>query len=61
MKIQTFVGKASLDALKQMDEHINDWLAKHNVVPLQIHQVFGYERHHHHTEDEPVLITSVWY
>ena len=61
MKIQTFVNKISLDALKQMDDHINDWLAKNGVVPQQVHQVFGYERHHHHTEDEPVLVTCIWY
>ena len=61
MKIQTFVNKVGPEAFKQMDEHINDWLAKHDVVPQHVHQVFGYERHHDRPQEDPVLITCVWY
>jgi hypothetical protein len=61
MKIQTFVGKVDMEALKQMDEHINEWLACNKIEPKQIQRVFGYERHPHHHGDEPVLVTSVWY
>ena len=61
MKVQTFVGKVSVDTLKQMDEHINEWLAKHNAELKYVTQTFGNERHSHHSELEPVVITSVWY
>jgi hypothetical protein len=61
MKVQTFLSKLSMEALKQMDDHINEWMEKNRVEPKHINQVFAYERHHHHAGDEPVLITSVWY
>ncbi|HNR33755.1 MAG TPA: hypothetical protein PKO36_01160 [Candidatus Hydrogenedentes bacterium] len=61
MQIQTFVGKVSIEGLKQLDEHINEWIVKNKIEPKQIHQQFGYERHHHMTEEEPVLIVSVWH
>jgi len=61
MRIQTFVGKVSLESLKAMDEHINAWVEKNQIQPRVINQTFGYERHHHHEDQEPVLITSIWY
>ena len=61
MKVQTFVGKVSVDALKQMDEHINAWIEKHNAELKFVTQVFGNERHSQHHELEPVVVTSVWY
>ena len=61
MKIQTFIGKLSVEALQQTDEHINLWLEEHNVEPKIINQTFGYERSHEISHNEPVLITSVWY
>ena len=61
MRVETFVGKVSIEGLKQMDEHINEWLGKNHVEPKFITQVFGSERHSHHHELEPVVITSVWY
>jgi hypothetical protein len=61
MQVQTFVGKVSIETLRQMDEHINDWMAKNKIEPKMINQVFGNERHSHHQETEPVLVTSIWY
>ena len=61
MQVQTFVGKVGMETLKQMDDHINEWLERHKVEPKIINQVFGNERHSHHHELEPVLITSIWY
>ena len=61
MRVQTFVGKVSVETLKQMDEHINEWLAKHDVQVKFIKQVFGSERHSQHHEMEPVVVASVWY
>lgn len=61
MQVQTFLGKLSLEALRQTDEHINQWLRENKIEAKQINQVFAYERHHHHTGDEPVLITAIWY
>ena len=61
MRVQTFMGKLSVDALRQMDEQINDWLDKHKVQPRFVTQAFGNERHCQPPEFEPVLVTSVWY
>ncbi|MBI4558771.1 MAG: hypothetical protein HY706_14410 [Candidatus Hydrogenedentes bacterium] len=62
MRIQTFLGKLSVEALRQMDEHINHWLEGHGVEPKMVSQVFGYEHHHHEGGTaEPVVVTSVWY
>ena len=61
MQAQTFLGKVSMEALKSMDEHINQWMQRNNVEPKMVSQAFGYERNHHHDMEEPVVITTVWY
>ena len=62
MKVQTFLGKVGVESLKQMDDHINDWLTAHpDVQPKHITQSFGTEKFHDTLHQEPVLITSVWY
>jgi len=61
MQAQSFIGKISTEGLKLMDEHINGWLEKNDIVPKTINQVFGNERHHHHDMEEPVLVTTIWY
>ena len=61
MRVQTFLGKVTVDALRQMDDNINQWLEAHQTKPLVITQTFGYERHHDGGAQEPVVITSVWY
>jgi hypothetical protein len=60
MRAQTFVGKVSVDSLRVMDEHMNNWLQRNNVEPKQITQTFGFENHHAEGE-QPVLITTVWF
>lgn len=61
MRIQTFVGKVGVEALQQMDDHINAWLESNQIEPKVVNQVFGYERPHEVSQDEPVLLTSIWY
>jgi hypothetical protein len=61
MRVQTFVGKLSMEALHQMTEHINDWLAHHNVEPKFIKQSFGYEKPREASREEPVIVITVWY
>ncbi|MBN2311470.1 MAG: hypothetical protein JXR94_21010 [Candidatus Hydrogenedentes bacterium] len=61
MRVQTFVGKVSIESLRQMDSSINNWLESHKVEPKHIVQTFGYERHREAGVQEPVVITSVWY
>ena len=61
MKVQTFMGKASVAGLQQMDCHINDWMTRTGNVPVQIKQSFGFDRHHDGRQDEPVVVISVWY
>ena len=60
MKIQTFIGKSNIEGLHQMDNHINEWIRRNKVKPITIHQFSGQERHHGQNE-EPVVITSIWY
>ena len=61
MRVQTFLGKVSIEALHQMDEHINQWLEAHHVEPKHIVQTFGYDRHRESGSSQPVVVTSVWY
>lgn len=61
MRVKTFLSKVGVDGLRQMDEDINEWLAKNNVEPRFVTQSCGNERHLQHPELEPVLVTSVWY
>lgn len=61
MQVQTFVGKMSVEALQQMDDHVNKWLAEHEVQPKFVCQTYGQERHHEGGHEDSVLITSIWY
>jgi len=61
MKVHTFLGKASMEGLKHMDEQINQWLDRHEVVPAHIKQSFGMDQHHDGRRQEPVLVISIWY
>ncbi len=61
MRAQTFLGKMSIESLRTMDEQINAWLEKTQAKPRVINQVFGYERHHHHEGEEPVMVVTIWY
>jgi hypothetical protein len=61
MRVQTFIGKVTMDGLNLMDEHINKWLEEHNVEPKLVKQSFGYERPQLQGQQEPVIIVTVWY
>jgi len=61
MRVQTFLGKVSMEALQQMDEHINQWLEAHQVEPKLVSQTFGYAHCNEAREPQPTVITSVWY
>ena len=61
MRVQTFVGKVSMDGLRQMDETINRWLESHMVEPRFVNQCYGVERHHEVSCEEPVIVVTVWY
>lgn len=61
MRVQTFVGKVSMEGLQHMDRTINEWLASRQPEILHITQTFGQERHREVSNEEPVVITSVWY
>ncbi len=61
MRSQTFLAKVSIEALRQMDEHINQWMLDNDVKPKHVLQTFGYERSRGEGESEPVIVTSIWY
>lgn len=60
MKVRTFLGKTSMEGIRQLDEHINTWLAGHSIEVLHVSQCLGFESHHGR-EQEPAIIVSVWY
>ena len=61
MRAQTFLAKVGVKTFKLMDERINLWIAKNNIEPVYISQVFGYERRERNEKEDPVLITTIWY
>lgn len=61
MRVQTFVGKACMESLQQLEQHINDWLAQHNVEPKHVKQTFGYEQQRESNRPEPIVVITVWY
>lgn len=61
LRAQTFLGRINTEALSLMDDHISHWIEKSQIEPKHIFHVFGYERSHSGEEEEPVLITTIWY
>jgi len=61
MRVQTFMGKVSVEALHQMDQHINEWLERRQVEPKLVSQCFGYDKARDGNVQEPVLLISIWY
>ncbi|MCP4639123.1 MAG: hypothetical protein GY851_01750 [bacterium] len=61
MHVRTFVGKVSVEALRQMDDQINKWLDAEKAEARHISQTFGYELHREAANNEPVIVTSIWY
>ena len=60
MKMKTFVGKASIEGLQQMEDQVNNWLKRNKIEPVTVKQSFGTERHHGAGE-ERVLVISLWF
>ena len=58
MKVQTFIGKISNQGVQQMDEQINAWMHRNDVTVAFITQTVGSPLA---SENEQVIITSVWY
>ncbi len=61
MRVQTFLGKVTVESLHQMDQHINAWLESHAIQPKHITQSIGYEKMKEGGSAEPVVVTSIWY
>lgn len=60
IRMHSFLGKVNIEGLHMMDDHVNEWLKRHQVTPIHIKQSFGSERHHG-AEAEPILVITVWY
>ena len=61
MRVQTFVGKIGLESLRQTDQVINNWLKQNNIEPKFVVQTSGYEPHNDGNNQDPVVVTSIWY
>ena len=60
MKVRTFMSKSNLDGLVQCDEQINAWIEREGIEVVFVKQSGGFERHHGQNDD-PIVVTSVWY
>jgi len=61
MKVQTFLGKVSVEGLHHMDNHINEWLSRNEVTPIYVQQSFGSDLCHDGRNQEPIIVMSIWY
>lgn len=61
MRVQSFLGKVSVEALHQMDQHINQWMESHGVEPKLVSQSFGFDKGKDGGANEPILVISIWY
>lgn len=61
MRVHTFMGKVSMEALHQLDQHINQWLEANQVEPKMVSQSFGLDKAKDGGPQEPVVVISVWY
>lgn len=61
MKVQSFMGKVTMEGLHQMDQHINTWLKRNHVKPLHIKQSFGSERFHDGRNQESIVVITIWF
>ncbi len=61
MKVQSFMGKATIEGLHQMDQLINTWMVKHQVTPVFVKQSFGLEKFHDGRSQESIVVITLWY
>jgi len=61
MRVKTFLGKVNVEALRLMDEQVNEWLEENEVEPKLVTQAMGLEQFADTSHSEPVVVTSVWY
>ncbi len=61
MRVQTFLGKVTMEGLKQMDDTINHWMEVHQIEPKMVSQCFCVDHHRETMSQEPVVVTSIWY
>ncbi len=61
MRVQSFLGKVSIDGLNQLDTHINEWLKRRKVTPTHVTQSFGQDKPHDGRNAEPIIVVTVWY
>jgi len=61
MRVESFVGKVSLECLKLLDGQVNEWLETSKVEPRLVTQTFAYEGDHFHGQQQPVIVVSIWY
>ena len=61
IKMQSFLGKVTIEGLHQMDIHINEWLARKGITPVYVKQSFGSDLHHDGRRQEPTIVITVWY
>ncbi len=61
MRVQSFMGKVSIEGLHQLDDHINNWVKRSGAHPTMVNQCFGLDRPHDGRAQEPIVVVTIWY
>ncbi len=61
MRVQSFIGKASVEGLHQLDHLINDWIKRTRLKILQITQCPCSTTRHDGRDQETIIIVTVLY
>ncbi|MEX2016204.1 MAG: hypothetical protein WD873_06155 [Candidatus Hydrogenedentales bacterium] len=61
MQVKSFMTKVTMDAIREMDDSINDWLEKNNIEPKFVTQAIGGDQGRENRPSERLIVISVWY
>jgi len=61
MRVQSFMGKATLEGLHQMDILINDWIKKNKPKIIQINQCPCTIIRHDGRDQETIIVITILY
>ncbi|HOK09518.1 MAG TPA: hypothetical protein PLT82_04550 [Candidatus Hydrogenedens sp.] len=61
MRVQSFIGKASVEGLHQMDNLINDWIKRTRPKIIQIAQCPCTSARHDGRDQETIIVVTILY
>lgn len=60
MRVQSFVGKASVEGLHQMDNLINEWIKRSRAKIVQISQCSAISIRHDGSQESIIIVTVLY-